>query len=272
MATTIRLLFIGDLIGSPGVAMFQKWAPQLKERHKIDAVIVNAENAVKNGMGLSVKIVDFLRHNGADVITTGNHAWDQKDLYAAFNERTDLIRPGNYPPGMAGKGHTMINVNGHTVAIVNMHGRVYSKDNLDCPFRAMDSLLMFLKTKTNLIFLDFHGDATSEKRAMGMYFDGRISGIYGTHTHIQTADEIIQQQGTSYITDLGGCGALYSVLGMEFGGMLPSFMQHRKLGKFVVEEKPPYVLSGVWVEVDTQTGKSLSIERVRIVDDTIQAS
>ena len=129
-----------------------------------------------------------------------------------------------------------------------------------------------MKTKTNLIFLDFHGDATSEKRAMGMYFDGRISGIYGTHTHIQTADEIIQQQGTSYITDLGGCGALYSVLGMEFGGMLPSFMQHRKLGKFVVEEKPPYVLSGVWVEVDTQTGKSLSIERVRIVDDTIQAS
>ncbi|NDD54054.1 hypothetical protein EBZ39_09280 [bacterium] len=181
MASTLRFLFIGDLIGAPGVAMFQKWAGQLKDKHRIHAVVVNAENAAKNGMGLTVKIVDFLRHNGADLVTTGNHAWDQKELYAALNERDDVIRPANYPPGMPGKGHAFINVHGHQVAIVNMHGRVYSKDNLDCPFRAMDSLLTFLRTRTNLIFLDFHGDATSEKRAMGMYLDGKVSGVQICH-------------------------------------------------------------------------------------------
>ncbi len=270
MASMLRFLFIGDIIGAPGIAMFQKWAPRLKELHRVDATIVNGENAMKNGMGLNAKIVDILRASGAAVVTTGNHVWDQKELYLALNERDDVIRPANYPPGMPGKSYALINIQGHTVAIVNLHGRVYSKDNLDCPFRTIDSLLTFLRTKTSLIFIDFHGDATSEKRAMGMYLDGRVSGLYGTHTHIQTADEMIQRQGTSYITDLGGCGALHSVLGMQFDGMLPNFLQHRKMGKFVVEERPPFVLSGVLVEIDTQTGTSLKIERVRIVDDEIQ--
>ncbi len=269
MASTLRFLFIGDIIGAPGMAMFQKWAPRLRELHNTQAIIVNGENAMKNGMGLNAKIVDSLRESGAAVVTTGNHVWDQKELYSALNERDDVIRPANYPPGMPGKSFALIQVLGHTVAVVNLHGRVYSRDNLDCPFRTIDSLLTFLRTKTNIIFVDFHGDATSEKRAMGMYLDGRVSGVYGTHTHIQTADEMIQQQGTSYVTDLGGCGALHSVLGMQFEGMIPHFLQHRKMGKFVVDERPPFVLSGVLVDIDAQTGKTTKIERIRIVDHEI---
>ncbi len=269
MASLLRFVFIGDIIGAPGIAMFQKWAPRLRERYHAQAIIVNGENAMKNGMGLNAKIIDLLRESGAAVVTTGNHVWDQKDLYAALNERDDVIRPANYPPGMPGKSYALIQVQGQLVAIINLHGRVYSKDNLDCPFRTVDSLLTFLRTKTNIIFVDFHGDATSEKRAMGMFLDGRVSGVYGTHTHIQTADEMLQPKGTSYVTDLGGCGALNSVLGMQFDGMLPLFLQHRKMGKMVVEEQPPFVLSGVVVEVETQTGKSVNIERIRIVDNEI---
>jgi metallophosphoesterase (TIGR00282 family) len=269
MASMLRFLFVGDIIGAPGIAMFQKWAPRLKEQFQIDSIVVNGENSMKNGMGLNVKTVELLRASGAALVTTGNHVWDQKDLYAALNERDDIIRPANYPPGMPGKSHVFLNVQGHQVAVVNLHGRVYSKDNLDCPFRTIDSLLTFLKSKTNLIFVDFHADATSEKRAMGMFLDGRVSGVFGTHTHIQTADHMIQRQGTSYITDLGGCGALHSVLGMHYDGMLPIFLQHRKMGKIAVEEQPPFLLSGVIVDIDTQTGKALKIEPVRIVDHEI---
>lgn len=269
MAETIRVLFIGDIIGSPGLMAFQKWIPKLREQHNIDAVVVNGENAVKNGMGITPRIVDFLKLHGASVITTGNHMWDQKEVYASLNERDDIIRPANYPPGTPGKGHTFFQVRGHSVAMINLHGRVFVRDILDCPFRAVDGLLTYIKTRTKLIFVDFHADATSEKRTMGMYLDGRVSGVFGTHTHVQTADEFIQPGGTGYMTDLGGSGPQNSVLGMEFAGMLPHFLVHRKMGKIAVEQKGPYLLCGLWMEVDVATGKTVRLERIRVVDDVL---
>ena len=272
MAQTLRFLFIGDVIGQPGMAVFQRWIPKLKEKYRIDAVIVNGENAAKNGKGITPKIIDFFKQNGASVITTGNHVWEHKEVYTALSERDDVIRPANYSSGNPGKGYTFFTIQGHTVAVMNLFGRVFVRDPLDCPFRTAESLLTFIRTRTNIIFVDFHAEATSEKKAMGFYLDGKVSGVYGTHTHIQTADDHILPNGTSYITDLGGSGALYSVIGMQKEQVLQKFLLNPFMGKFVVETKGPIVLCGVWVEVDTKTGASISIERVYVVDDTINSS
>jgi metallophosphoesterase (TIGR00282 family) len=266
---TIRVLFIGDVIGQPGMSMFQRWAPKIKEKYAIDAIVVNGENAAKNGKGITAKQVDFFRHNGASVITTGNHAFDQKEINTAFSERDDLIRPANFPPGCPGKGYAFLQVKDQLIAIVSLHGRVFVRDLVDCPFRAIESLLTFIKTKTNIILVDFHADATSEKNAMGLFLDGKVSGVFGTHTHIQTTDARVLPQGTAFITDLGSCGALNSVIGFEVAQAMPRFLVHHQMGKFVVETHGPLVLSGAWVEVDAYTGKSVSIERVYVVDDTI---
>ena len=271
MSQKLRLMFIGDVVGSPGLTIFEKWVPKLKEKYNIDAIVVNGENSSKNGRGITPKIIDFFRNIGASVITTGNHIWEHKDVFNALNERTDIIRPANYPPGCPGKGFTFFDVAGFSVAMVNLHGRVFVRELLDCPFRAMDSLLTFLQTRTNLIFVDFHAEASSEKRALGLYLDGRVSGVYGTHTHVPTADEQILPHGTAYMTDLGFCGALNSVIGVEQDVVIQRFLLHHKIGKFVVETKGPLVLNGAWIEVDTATGKALKIERIRVIDDTISS-
>lgn len=269
MAELLRFLFVGDVAGQPGVCMFQKWIPILKERHKIDAVIVNGENSAKNGLGITPKHVHFFRQAGADVVTTGNHVWHYKDFYNTLNERDDVIRPANYAPGCPGKGHTFISVGGVTVAIVNLHGRVFMKDLFDCPFRCMDSLLTYLSTKTNLIFVDFHAEATSEKRAMGVYLDGRISGIVGTHTHVQTADERVLPGGTAYITDIGFVGGLNSIIGAEPGVIIQRFLTFQRAGKFAIDVVPPFVFNGALITVDSQTGRATAIERVSFIDEVL---
>lgn len=267
MADTLRVMLIGDVVGQPGMNVFQKLVPQLKAKHRIDAVIVNGENAAKDGKGLSPKIVDFFKQNGASVVTTGNHVWDNKELYSSLNERDDVIRPANYPSGCPGKGYALFMVGNHTIAVINLFGRFGIKDALDCPFRAAESLVLMLKNKTNIIFVDFHGEATSEKRAMGMFLDGKVSGVYGTHTHIQTADEMIMPKGTSYLTDLGSCGALNSVIGFQFETVIPRFLYHPRASKMQVEDRGPLVLCGIMVDVDTQTGKAVNVERIRVIDN-----
>ena len=269
MSDFLRILCVGDVIGLPGMAMFQKWIPKLKEKYSINAIIVNGENAAKNGMGLTPRIIDFFKKNDASVITTGNHVFDQTEVYTALNERNDVVRPANYPPGCPGKGLVFFTIFNHSVAVINLHGRVFVKELLDCPFRTVDSLLMFVRTKTNIIFVDFHAEATSEKRAIGGFLDGKISGIFGTHTHVQTADEQILPHGTAYITDAGACGALNSVVGMEQDAIIKRFMVHHRMGKFVVEDRGPLVLCGVLIDVNPITGKAIAIQRIRIVDDEI---
>ena len=268
MNSVLKFLYIGDIVGDPGIALFQKWIPRLKEKYQIDAVMVNGENAAKNGNGITPQNVEALKAHAA-VISTGNHAWDQKTIYQTFQERNDLLRPLNYSSECPGKGFTFFEVKNTLVAVINLHGRVFVKDLLDCPFKAIESLLTFIRHKTNIIFVDFHAEATSEKRAMAFFLDGKISGIYGTHTHVQTADEQILPLGTSFITDLGCCGALNSVIGMQYESAIKKFVVHQKFGKFVVEHRGPMVFCGVCVEVDKESGKTTKIERIRIIDHEI---
>lgn len=268
---TIRLMFLGDLSGPPGVAMFQKWAAVLKERHKIDAIIVNGENATKNGRGITRQIVETLQEHGASVVTSGNHIWANKKVYDYINESEILIRPANFPSVCPGKGYTIFNINGLSIAIVNLQGRVFMHENIDCPFKAAETLLSLLINKTKLIFVDFHAEATSEKQALGHFLDGKVSGVYGTHTHVQTADEKILPCGTSYITDLGFAGAVYSTLGVKKEIIIERFLTQMPV-QFKIEKTGPMVMTGIWVEINVETGKSLHIERIKIIDEEIQAT
>jgi len=262
-------MFLGDLVGEPGVAMFEKWAPRLKKQYKIDVIVVNGENSAKNGRGITSELVETLQAAGADAITSGNHIWANKKIYSIIDKNSILLRPANYPSACPGKGLKLLDVNGIFVAIVNIQGRVFMHEDLDCPFRVIESLLTLLKQKTNLIFVEFHAEATSEKHAMRHFLDGKVSGLYCSHTHIQTADEEILPSGTSYITDLGYAGAVRSALGVDQDIILERFLKQMPV-HFKIANKGPMVITGVWSEVDVASGKTIQIERIRIVDEEIE--
>lgn len=262
--STIRVLLIGDVVGAAGRAMFQKHIPHIKKEHKIDAVIVNGENS-SQGRGITSRIVKFFRHCGADVVTSGNHIWHNREIYGYLPSHEDLLRPANFPSGVPGVGVTTFMCNNKTIAVINLQGRVFMKDLIDCPFRTAESILTYLRHKTNIVFVDFHTETTSEKMAMGHLLAGKVSGVVGTHTHVQTADERILPGGTAFVSDLGMAGSLNGMLGMKKEAIVEQFLKQMPT-RFVVDNQPPFVLSGVWIEVDTETGKALAIERVRIVD------
>ncbi len=267
MQQGLRFLIIGDVVGQTGQIMFQKHAARLKKEHMLDGIIVNGENSAYNGRGISEKQIKFFQHNGADVITSGNHIWGQRDSYGAIDKFSDvLIRPANFPSVCPGKGYALVDIAGTLVGVINVQGRVFMGQHLDCPFRAVESLLTFVRSKTNIIFIDIHAEATSEKKAMGFFLDGKVSCVFGTHTHVQIADEMILPGGTGYITDLGFCGALNSSLGMQSEQILQNFLTQMPQ-RFKIEKHGPYVLNGIIVAVDGETGETTSIERVRVVDD-----
>ncbi|MFA5074869.1 MAG: TIGR00282 family metallophosphoesterase [Candidatus Babeliales bacterium] len=266
MTKTLRFMFLGDVVGISGLNVFQKFVPKLKEQFKIDAIVANGENAAKNGKGLTEKIMDFFKHNGVSIVTSGNHIWQHKDFYTYLNNNSDVIRPANFPPGCPGKGYSFFEVENVQIAVINLQGRVFMHENLDCPFRTIDSILPFLQSKAKIIFVDFHAEATSEKEALGFYLDGRVSGVLGTHTHVQTADERILPNSTAYISDLGFCGARNGILGTTKDIVIKRFLTQIPV-HFVVEKEGPCVLNGVWIEVDADSGKALKIERINIVDE-----
>ena len=266
--STLRVLFVGDVVGNTGCQMYQKHIDKLCREHNIDAVIVNGENSSSRGRGITPRLVHFFKRNRANVVTSGNHIWFKREIYSYLEQNTDLLRPANFPSETPGVGVTTFECKGNTIGVINVQGRVFMRENLDCPFRTIDSLLMYLKDKTNIIFIDFHAEVTSEKMAMGFYADGRVSGVVGTHTHVQTADERILPKGTGFITDLGMVGSLNSMLGMQKEPILHNFLTQLPV-RFEVETSSPVLLSGVWMEVDTQTGKTVHIERVRIVDEDL---
>ena len=265
----IRVLFIGDVVGSPGRNMFQKHIDRIRTENKIDALVVNGENSDGRGRGISSRIVQFFKHNGVDVVTSGNHIWANKEIYSYLTEHTDLIRPANYPGETPGVGVTTFNCKGHVVAVVNVMGRVFMRDQLDCPFRTMSSLLTYLRSKTNMILVDVHAETTSEKAALANYLDGKVSAVVGTHTHVQTADERILPHGTAFITDLGMTGSLDSCLGMKKEPIIERFLKQMPV-KFVVEEANPFIMTGAWVQIDVTTGKATAIERVKVIDDKLR--
>jgi metallophosphoesterase (TIGR00282 family) len=265
MANTLRFIFLGDLVGQAGRSIFQKYSSILRTKYKADALIVNGENSADSGRGIRPHDAEFFFEHGVDLITTGNHIWAQKDIFAYLDREPRLLRPANFPSSCPGKGYAFVEIKGHTVGFMNVQGRVFMHELLDCPFRAAESLVLLLKSKTNMIFLDFHAETTSEKQGMSYFLDGKVSGVFGTHTHVQTADERILPQGTAYISDLGYAGALNSMLGMKKDVILRRFLTQMPQ-KFEVETEGPLVMHGIVVEVDTKTGKAISIERIKVLD------
>ncbi len=250
----MQVLAIGDVIGKPGRQALDQLLPGLRQEYGLDLVIVNAENAA-GGLGLTPPTARELLDAGADVLTSGNHIWAQKDIIPYLDSEMPVLRPLNYPPGVPGRGYIVTN----QAVVVNLIGRTFIS-NFDCPFRAMDHLLAELEPKPRVIIVDFHAEATSEKVAMGRYLDGRVSAVLGTHTHVGTIDAAVLPQGTAYVTDIGMTGPTDSIIGDDVDGVLRRFLT--MLPHRMSVGKGKTVFNAILVTVDDSTGKALSIERI----------
>jgi 2',3'-cyclic-nucleotide 2'-phosphodiesterase len=268
MSKVLNFLVVGDLFGEPGLKIFEKHVPSLKEKYDINLVIVNGENASDTGVGISCKFADRIEKM-ADVITLGNHAFGFKDSPLSLYERNSIIRPANYPSECPGKGYGFFHVDDLTIAVLNLQGRVFIGNFCDCPFNTAETLVSFLQEKADIIFIDFHAEVTSEKKAMGMLLDGKVSCMFGTHTHVQTSDEQILPGGSGYITDIGCCCALNSLGGAKVNPFLKTLTVHPSLGEIIIEDSGPMIFNGMVVSVDVQTGAAISIERIAITDNEI---
>ena len=257
----VKILFIGDIIGKPGREALSRELHRIVDRHMVDLVIANGENAA-GGFGLTQETAQDLFKCGIQMITSGNHIWDKKDSLEYINRETRIVRPANYPEGTPGRGATVIKTPGGVkIGILNLEGRVFM-NNLDCPFRCADREIAKLKEETPIIFVDFHAEATSEKASLGWYLDGRVSAVIGTHTHVQTADERILTDGTAYMTDAGMTGAFDSVIGVKKEEAIQKFVTQRP-SKFEVAKKDLRI-NAVVIEVNETTGHALSIERINL--------
>ncbi len=260
VSETVRVLFIGDVVGKPGRIAVRDLLDGLVDNYNIDLVAANGENAA-GGFGVTAEAAENLFAAGINVLTMGNHVWDKKEALELLADSDRILRPANYPPGAPGVGLTTVKTPGGVpVTIVNLSGRVFM-DNLDCPFRKADEILSGLDPKLRCVVVDLHAEATSEKRALGLYLDGRVSAVLGTHTHIQTADERIMTGGTAYISDLGMTGNEEgSVIGIDFKAARYRFLNQMPT-RFNLAKGVP-TLCGALVEIDTVTGKAVSIERI----------
>jgi metallophosphoesterase (TIGR00282 family) len=251
----MKILVIGDIVGRPGRQIIHELLHGLRRQYGLDMVIANGENAA-GGFGLTVKTSRELLRNGIDILTSGNHIWAQKEIIPHLDDdEIPIIRPLNYPPGVPGRGYL---ITGQTM-VVNLIGRTFM-NNYDCPFRAMDNLLSSLERKTPVIIVDFHAEATSEKIAMGRYLDGRVSAVLGTHTHVGTIDTQILAGGTAYVTDIGMTGPTDSIIGDDPEAVMQRFLTIMPHALSVGKGNP--VLNSIMVEIDNDSGKSLSIERI----------
>jgi len=256
----MRILLIGDIVGSPGRDAVKKIVPKLRREKSVDFVIANAEN-VAGGSGLTPETVDELFQNKVDVITSGDHVWKKKELYDKLSKDKRILRPANYPQTSPGSGMGIFSAgSGKKLAAINLLGRVFM-DPVDCPFTAAEREIEKINRETRIILVDMHAEATSEKIAMGRFLDGRVSVVFGTHTHVQTADEKIFPQGTAYITDLGMTGPQDSVIGRRVDAIVEHFLTLMPK-KFEVADKD-VELQGAIVNIDDESGRALSIERVK---------
>ena len=257
----MKILCIGDIVGEAGRKVLEELLPGIKEEFQIDAVIVNGENAA-GGAGLTPKIADQLYRAGADVLTLGDHVWDRPELVDYLTQNPYIIRPANFPEGTPGLGWCIYSTPaGQKIGVINLLGRVFMRYNVDCPFRKLQSILPEIKSKTNIVVVDFHAEATSEKVAFGHFSDGEVSVVVGTHTHVQTADEKILPKGTAYITDLGMTGPYDSVIGQSKEKIIERFLTSRPV-RFEVAKDDVW-LHGVVVEIDTHTGLAKTIVRLQ---------
>ncbi|WP_087972838.1 TIGR00282 family metallophosphoesterase [Oceanobacillus rekensis] len=260
----MKILFIGDVVGSPGRDMVQEYLPKLKEKYRPNMTIINGENAAA-GKGITEKIYKQFLEWGAQAITMGNHTWDKREIFEFIDDAKYMIRPANFPENNPGKGIVYININGAEVAVINLQGRTFLPA-VDDPFQKADQLIEEAKKRTNMIFVDFHGEATSEKQAMGWYLDGRVSAVVGTHTHTQTADERILLNGTAYISDVGMTGPYDGILGVDREAVIKRFLTSLPV-RFETTKQGRTQLNGVMVTIESNTGKASKIERIMINDD-----
>ncbi len=259
--SNIKLLFLGDVIGKPGRQIVKSF---LSRNVAIaDIIVANVENAA-HGFGTTQNNLQELKELGIKVFSGGNHTFDRKEVFEFIDQEPHFLRPANYPEGTPGKGFCLIELgDGLPVAVVNLIGRVFMEP-LQSPFLVADQLLAKIRETTNLIFVDFHAEATAEKVAMGWYLDGRVSAIVGTHTHVQTADERILPGGTAYLTDAGCCGPRDGVIGMDKESVFRR-MVNQLPARFDVAPGPA-MLSGVLIGIERKSGKAISIERIRYLD------
>lgn len=254
----MKVLILGDIFGRPGRRTVAEFLPQLQQEFQPDLIIANGENAA-GGFGLTKKVATQLFEMGIQVLTSGNHIWDQKEMYTYLAEEPRIIRPANYPSGVPGSWMYIYESDHGSTAVINLIGRVFMGD-FDCPFRTIDEILANLPRDVKHIIVDFHGEATSEKIALGWYLDGRVSAVVGTHTHVLTADERILPNGTAYITDLGMCGPSDGILGVEKTTVINKFLTQLP-ARFSVA-KGPTQLCGVVVELN-EDGRATDIIRVK---------
>ena len=255
----MKIMMIGDVVGSPGRKMFEREVPRLKKERGIGAVVVNAENCAA-GSGITAALSKSFFDAGADVITLGDHTWGQKEFAGQIGALERVIRPVNFPAECPGRGWCLVTMPTFRFALVNVQGRVFMNP-VDCPFKAMDRALNEIP-KDVPVFVDFHAEATSEKITLGHYLDGRVTAIVGTHTHVQTSDAMLLPKGTAYLTDLGMTGPYISSIGRDLKPVTRRFVTGMP-SRFDVAEGP-CVLEGAIVEFDSATGKALSIETVRV--------
>ncbi|MBN2442864.1 MAG: TIGR00282 family metallophosphoesterase [Spirochaetales bacterium] len=258
MSNTVRVLVLGDVVGQSGCRAIFAHLQGLKKSKKANVIIVNGENA-SDGRGITPELCDMFFSNGVNAITSGNHIWQQTSIHSYLDNSMYLLRPENYPLGVPGKGSCIVEIDNVKIGIVNLEGRVFMS-SIRCPFLIGKEICQRLRKQTKVLIVDFHAEWPEEKEALGLYLDGSISALVGTHTHVQTADERILPGGTGYITDIGMTGPSESIIGMRKDIVIRKNLTQMPL-KMEVEDSPADIM-GVLLEIDIDTGKTLSIERI----------
>ena len=261
-SSPLHILFVADVIGAEGFDILTRMLPVYKDKYGLDLIIANGENGA-TGKGLTPRLVEDYLKSGVQVITSGNHIWNKQKIFPILNDNPNLLRPLNYPPDTVGRGVCIVSTsNGDDVAVINLQGRSFM-NSIDCPFRAADEATKDLHRKgIRVIVVDFHAEATAEKIALGYYLDGRVSAVLGTHTHVQTADAMILDQGTGYMTDVGMTGPADSVIGMDKDTAIRRFISQIPISYKMGRGKPMFC--AVHLEIDPKSGKTLFMEPIQI--------
>ena len=253
----MKVLMVGDVVGKPGRKILRRVLPELKRELALDFVVVNGENAAA-GFGLTEGTANEIFDSGANVISGGNHTFDQRDFIPALNDEWPVLRPANYPEGTPGRGLARVG----NVAVINLMGRVFMPEGLDSPFRVADKLLKDLEhDRPSIILVDFHTEATSEQAALGWYLDGRVTAVVGTHTHVATADPKVLPRGTAFVTDLGMTGPVHSIIGSKVEDVLARFLTAMPRRLTVADDPGPAQFNAVLIDVDERSGLANSIQR-----------
>ncbi len=264
---TLNILFIGDIMGKPGRKAVKALLPGLRESLGLDAVIANAEN-LAHGKGVSQITLDEILAAGVDFCTSGNHIWSKSEAIGIMEQKNSiLIRPANYPSSNPGEGAKILSIGTKSILVINLMGRVFMRDNLDCPFRTLDAILaQYAQEPLSGIIVDLHAEVTSEKNAFGLYANGRVSAVLGTHTHIPTADERVLPKGTAYITDVGMVGIRDSMIGLDYEAGIGGYLTQMPI-KHEIPDSGTVVFNSVLIKIDTATKHATHIERIqRIIE------